>query len=79
MVGKFAETLTEQQLLSTLPAGFAGANFASLGPHSWTMMLVRDLRDESERQYKSRKRDNPHRLLMDQIRKTIPDGLPTGV
>jgi hypothetical protein len=46
------------------------------------MMLVRDLRDESERQYKSRKRDNPHRLLhttMDQIRKTIPDGLPTGV
>jgi len=36
----------------------------------------------SERQHKSRKRDNPHRLLpitMDQIRKTIPDGLPTGV
>jgi hypothetical protein len=35
-----------------------------------------------ERQYQSRKRDNPHRLLhtrMDQIRKTIPDGLPTGV
>ena len=24
---------------------------------------MRDLRDESERQYKSRKRDNPHRLL----------------
>ena len=54
----------------------------SLGSHSWTMMLVRELRDKSERQYKSRKRDNPHRLLyatMDQIRKTIPDGLPTGV
>jgi len=27
------------------------------------MMLVRDLRDESEQQYKSRKRNNPHRLL----------------
>jgi hypothetical protein len=43
---------------------------------------VRDLRNESERQYKSRKCDNPHRLLsttMDQVRKTIPDGLPTGV
>jgi hypothetical protein len=82
MVGKFPETLTQQQLLSTRPAGFVGANFASLGPHSWRMMLVRDLRDESERQYKSRKRDNPHRLLyttMDQIRKTMPDGLPTGV
>ena len=39
-------------------------------------------RIRSERQYKSRKRDNPHRLLhttMDQIRKTIPDGLPTAV
>jgi len=35
------------------------------------MMLVRDLRDVSEQQYKSRKRDNPHRLLyttMDQNR-----------
>jgi hypothetical protein len=45
-------------------------------------MLVRDLGDESQRQYMSRKRDNPHRLLhttMDQIRNTIPDGLPTGV
>ncbi len=54
----------------------------SPGSHSLRMMLVRDLGDESERQYKSRKRDNPHRLLytkMDQIRKTIPDGLPTGV
>jgi hypothetical protein len=26
-------------------------------------MLMRDPRDESERQYKSRKRDNPDRLL----------------
>jgi hypothetical protein len=46
------------------------------------MMLVRDLRDESERQYKSRKRHNRNRLLyatMDQLRKTIPDGLPTAV
>jgi hypothetical protein len=43
---------------------------------------MRDLRDESERRYKSRYRDNPDRLLyttLDQIRKTIPDGLPTGV
>ena len=41
-----------------------------------------DLRDESERQYKSRKRDNPHGLLyttMGQVRKTMPDGLPTAV
>jgi hypothetical protein len=27
------------------------------------MMLVGDLRNKSERQYKSRKRDNSHRLL----------------
>ena len=49
---------------------------------SWSVVSRPSLRDESERQYKSRKRDNPHRLLhttMDQIRKTIPDGLPTAV
>jgi hypothetical protein len=35
-----------------------------------------------ERQYQSRKRDDAHRLLhptTDQIRKTMPEGLPTGV
>lgn len=45
-------------------------------------MLVCGVRDESELQYKSRKLDNPHRLLYttpDQIRKAIPDGLPTAV
>ena len=30
-------------------------------------MPVRDLRDESERHYKSRQRDNPHRLLLPTI------------
>ncbi len=45
---------------------------------------MRDLRDESDPSGSTRAEsgDNPHRLLrttMDQIRKTIPDGLPTAV